>query len=201
MAARTKADPRVRQYIVPKRILWQSPDDQSVVEHSENLLKVGPGQVTLDGENVCTLRHKGKSPGVLLDFGRELHGGVQIMVAGTTGGPVRLRVCFGESASEAMSELGGPKNATNDHAIRDQTCLVPFWGTHEIGNTGFRFVRIELVDPDKYVALKGVRAVFLYRDLPYRGSFRCNDERLNRIWQTGAYTVHLEHAGLPMGRH
>jgi hypothetical protein len=27
--------------------------------------------------------------------------------------------------------------------------------------------------------------------VPYVGSFECSDERLNRIWQTGAYTVHL----------
>lgn len=104
---------------------------------------------------------------------------------------VRIRVRFGESVSEAMSELGGPKNTTNDHAVRDQTCLIPWLGTHEIGNTGFRFVRIDLVDPDSFVVLKAVRAVFLYRDLPYKGSFRCSDERLNRIWQTGVYTVHL----------
>jgi alpha-L-rhamnosidase len=31
----------------------------------------------------------------------------------------------------------------------------------------------------------------LYRDLPYLGSFRSSDERLNRIWTTGAYTAHL----------
>jgi hypothetical protein len=37
----------------------------------------------------------------------------------------------------------------------------------------------------------GLRAVSLLRDLEYKGSFRCSDERLNRIWQTGAYTVHL----------
>ena len=29
------------------------------------------------------------------------------------------------------------------------------------------------------------------RDLKYRGTFECNDERLNQIWQTGARTVHL----------
>ena len=192
LLARAKADPRVRQYLVPQRVLWQSTDDQSAVEHAENLLKTGLGQATLDNNAVCILQHKGKSAGVLLDFGQEIHGGVQIIVADTAGNkPVRLRVCFGESASEAMSELGPPKNATNDHAVRDQTCLVPWMGAHEIGNTGFRFVRVELVDPDKRIALKAVRAVFLYRDLEYLGSFRCNDERLNRIWQTGAYTVHL----------
>ena len=32
-----------------------------------------------------------------------------------------------------------------------------------------------------------------YEYLPeeYRGNFRCNDEELNRIWEVGAYTMHL----------
>lgn len=193
LAGRAVRDPRVRQYIVPKRIVWQSGDAEGSVEHAENLLKPGARQVTLDSPMApCTLRNKGKAPAILFDFGRELHGGVQLMVSGSSkGGPVRVRVRFGESASEAMSELGGKTNATNDHAIRDQTCLIPWLGTHEIGNTGFRFVRIDLVDPDSFVAIKAVRAVFIYRDLPYLGSFRSSDERLNRIWQTGAYTAHL----------
>ena len=191
-ARRAKRDPRVREYVTPKRIVWQSTEDQSAVENAENLVKARTGQVTLNATAACTLRNKGKAPAVLLDFGRELHGGLQMAVAGSSGNhAVRVRVRFGESASEAMSELGGPKNATNDHAVRDQTCLLPWLGTHEIGNTGFRFVRIDLVDPDSFVVLKAVRAIFIYRDLPYKGSFRCSDERLNRIWQTGAYTAHL----------
>jgi hypothetical protein len=48
-----------------------------------------------------------------------------------------------------------------------------------------------LIDKNSYVELKSVRAVFIYRPLEYKGSFQCSDERLNRIWQTGAYTVHL----------
>jgi hypothetical protein len=192
IAARARFDPRVRQYITPARIVWQSPDDAAAVENAKALLAQSSGQIMLETPSACTLRHKGKVPGILLDFGREIAGGVQIMVsASQKNGPTRLRVRFGESASEAMSELGGKTNATNDHAIRDQTCLVPWLGTHEIGNTGFRFVRIDLVDPNSFVSLKSVRAVFIYRDLEYKGSFRCNDERLNRIWQTGAYTVHL----------
>ncbi|WP_229253806.1 alpha-L-rhamnosidase C-terminal domain-containing protein [Dyadobacter sp. NIV53] len=39
--------------------------------------------------------------------------------------------------------------------------------------------------------LKEVRAIFEYRDIPYLGSFKSNDDRLNQIWNTGAYTVHL----------
>jgi hypothetical protein len=90
-----------------------------------------------------------------------------------------------------MSELGGAANATNDHAVRDEIIAVPWLGTIEIGNTGFRFVRLDLLEPDGFVALKSVRAIYLHRDLPRLGTFRCNDERLNRIWDTGAYTVFL----------
>jgi alpha-L-rhamnosidase len=194
--ARARPDPRVRQYIAPARILWQSRQEGAVVEKAEHLLAPDSGQVTLDNRAACILRHRGRTPGLLLDFGRELSGGLQIAVSDLTPASkesktVRLRVRFGESASEAMSELGGEDDATNDHAVRDQVCLVPWLGTQEIGNTGFRFVRLDLVDTNTFVALKAVRAVFLYRDLPYLGSFRCSDARLNRIWETGAYTVHL----------
>ncbi|MBP7053607.1 MAG: alpha-L-rhamnosidase [Phycisphaerae bacterium] len=191
MAARTDVDPRVRRYVMPARVVWHSSD--KTVEKPEALLVRRSGQVTLDASNPCVLRNgKDGQAGVLLDFGKELHGGVQIMVWHTKDNkPVRLRVRFGESVSEAMAEFGGEKNTTNDHAIRDQSVLVPWLGTAEIGNTGFRFVRIDLEGDDTFAQIKMVRAVFLYRDLPYLGSFRCSDERLNRIWQTGAYTVHL----------
>jgi alpha-L-rhamnosidase len=184
---RTVEDPRVRRYVVPRRVVWQS--DGPTVENARALLSAGSGQVTLDSRSPCIL-HEGGA--VLVDFGRELHGAVQIMVGRMKDqNPPRLRVRFGESVSEAMSDVGGEKNATNDHAVRDQSVLVPWLGTLEIGNTGFRFVRLDLQDEGRSVPLVALRAVSLMRDLEYKGSFRCNDERLNRIWDTGAYTVHL----------
>lgn len=30
-----------------------------------------------------------------------------------------------------------------------------------------------------------------YLPVEYRGAFRCNDEEVNRIWEVGAYTMHL----------
>ncbi len=186
---RVVADPRTRQYVMPSRVVWTSSAD--TVKNADVLLQRRSGQATLDASNPCILDNKTGPAAILLDFGRELHGGIQVM-AWKTGGnkPVKLRVRFGESVSEAMSDIG-TKNAVNDHAIRDQVCLVPWLGTHEIGNTGFRFVRIDLVDDNSMIQLKSVRATFLFRDIEYKGSFKCNDERLNRIWQTGAYTVHL----------
>jgi alpha-L-rhamnosidase len=64
-------------------------------------------------------------------------------------------------------------------------------GTIEIGNSGFRYVRIDLLDQGVDLPIRAVRGILRYRDLPYLGSFRSSNERLNEIWNTGAYTVHL----------
>ncbi|MDQ1914681.1 alpha-L-rhamnosidase C-terminal domain-containing protein [Paenibacillus sp. GD4] len=194
--ARVQQDPRTRYYIDPVRIIWQSKEDSSRLERTELLLAGRDGQSVLSSpmEKACILRHEGSAPGFLLDFGTELHGGVQICIAGgsnKTTRTARLRVRFGESAMEAMSELGGTTNATNNHAVRDGMFEVSFMGAEEIGNTGFRFVRIDFLDEGHFVQLLSVRAVALMQDVEYQGSFRCNDELLNRIWEAGAYTVHL----------
>jgi hypothetical protein len=104
------------------------------------------------------------------------------------GASVRIRC--GESVAETMAELG-ERGAQNDHALRDQVVKLPWLGKTTIGPSGFRFVRIDNADPKHDVQLSQVRAILTLRDVPYVGSFKCSDERLNRIWQTGAYTVHL----------
>ncbi|HET8830230.1 MAG TPA: alpha-L-rhamnosidase C-terminal domain-containing protein, partial [Pelobium sp.] len=81
--------------------------------------------------------------------------------------------------------------ATNDHAMRDFEISVPWLGKLEVGNSGFRFVRIDVVDENINLPLKEVRAIFTYRDIPYLGSFNSSDTLLNKIWNVGAYTVHL----------
>ena len=182
----TVDDPRVRRYVIPTRVVWKS--DDPATQNTEALLSAGSGQVTLENGNPCVLQEGGA---VLVDFGCQLHGGLQITVGRMKDKtPVRFRVRFAESVSEAMSDVG-EKNATNDHAVRDQSVLVPWLGAQEIGNTGFRFVRLDLEDKGREIPLVGLRAVSLMRDLEYKGSFRSSDERLNRIWKTGAYTVHL----------
>src|SRR5690606_35633030 len=113
------------------------------------------------------------------DFGKELHGGLQLVTGMMEKNvPVKVRIRFGESASEAMADIDTLLGATNDHAIRDFTVELPWLGTLDIGNTGFRFVRIDLVDPNTTLLLKEVRAIFIFRDIPYVGSFKSSDERL-----------------------
>ncbi|MDR2628274.1 MAG: alpha-L-rhamnosidase [Dysgonamonadaceae bacterium] len=187
-------DSRVRTYLTPQRIVWQYDGNGQLVQNSQGLLQSGNnGQSELTGKQVCIMRSTDNEyPSILLDFGKEIQGGLQIVTsAAGKNMPAKIRVRLGESVSEAMSRVGEEQGATNDHAMRDFTMELPWLGVAEAGNSGFRFVRIDLVQPNTTLSLKEINAIFTYRDIPYLGSFRCNDERLNRIWLTGAYTVHL----------
>lgn len=185
-------DERLRHYIFPKKILWETNDKNARVINSSALLEKRETQISLEAQNPCVLCNDGNCASVLLDFGCEIHGGIIISAWGdSTGIGAKVRVRFGESALEAMSEIGGERNATNDHANRDMIVRVGMMSMNPIGETGFRFVRIDLLSPYQQLELKTVQAVLVYRDLDYRGRFHCSDELLNRIWNTGAYTVHL----------
>ena len=83
------------------------------------------------------------------------------------------------------------KNTTNDHAIRDRVMNVGMLSACETNESGFRFVCIELLEDEALVQFKAVQGVFCYLDLDYVGSFACSDEKLTRIWNTAAYTAHL----------
>ena len=128
----------VREYISPTRIVW--------TEHGENitnieyLLREGNGQADLTNSHICVVKSTAtEHPSILLDFGRELHGGLQIVTGMPADhAPIRVRIRYGESASEAMCEIDGKNGATNDHAIRDFVTTLPWLGVREWGNSGCR---------------------------------------------------------------
>ena len=66
----------------------------------------------------------------------------------------------------------------------------------EFAQTGYRFIRIELLSDNATVKIKSVLGVFTYRDIPYLGSFRCSDGELNDIYSVAAYTCHLNMQGM-----
>ena len=197
-----RQDMMTRAYITPKRVLWQ----QGNVQGSEHLLEPNTGQADLAGSNMCFMQStKDETASIILDFGRELHGGIKLVISSASAANFDMRLRFGESVSETCSELvsNNPADvkgneygqdakytATNDHATRDLTLTVPRYGQIELGSTGYRFVRIDLLSEGS-LWLKEATAVFRYRNIPYLGTFRCSDDRLNEIWTTGAYTVHL----------
>ena len=172
--------------IQPVRVVWQS---EAGVANAGNLLKPKRGQALLKEIDPPLVLAPGA--GLVLDFGIQISGNVELFTTMTRKKDMpAVRVRLGESVAETMTELG-ERGAQNDHALRDQTVQVPWLGKTTIGPSGFRFLRIDNADKVLPLELSEVRAILQLRDIPYLGSFRSSDDRLNRIWQTGAYTVHL----------
>lgn len=167
------------EYIVPERIIISEN-----CERPHLLLEDTPCQATFGNSDVFVLKAGGF---VVLDFGEELHGGAVITVRAVKAG-VKMRVVFGESVTEAMSNVG-ERGATNDHSLRDIVMEAVVLSTHRVGATGFRFLKLEGIDGD--VEISCVKAAFVYLDAPIRGSFESDDERFNKIWKTAVRTTHL----------
>ncbi len=156
------------------------------VTNAEALLQEKRLQIGLKEVNTVTV--KGKAS-IILDFGKELSGGARLLVSGISGKKdVRLR--FGESVGEVCADLG-QKNATNDHAVRDMTVRLTDLSDMTFGQTGFRFLRVDTLHRTTRLHLKTVVAAVDTHTRPEDGSFVCDDESVNKIWNTAAYTLRL----------
>ena len=182
--------------IYPVRIIWMSDNSGKYVVNSDNLLNSFSDQLSVSDNKYTELMSSDThQASILLDFGKEIYGGVKISSAiRDCKDPVKLRIRFGESVTEAMCDINipdNPQNPTNEHSLRDFTISAPWLGTVQCGNSGFRFVRIDLVDKDVKYNLRNISVVSIIRDDEQKGSFCSDNERINRIWETGVYTVKL----------
>ncbi len=115
------------------------------------------------------------SPEVLLDFGQEVAGRIQVRGAGGT-----VLIGTGESRGEA---LRGPWGGWHSFSLNtDQTESTPY--------SAFRYAAVQFSGPGP-IRLNRLRLDFKYYPVKYRGAFACSDPLLTKIWYTGAYTSHL----------
>lgn len=126
----------------------------------------------------CTVNKNGY---LLLDFGKEMAGGVKIVTSVMERAKIRLR--FGESVSECCG------NPDADHAFHDAELLIPGYASCDFGNTGFRFIRIDVLSGT--LKLINIIAICEMKELDKIGSFSSSDNRLNEIYNTAVHTVHL----------
>lgn len=166
------------RYITPVKIF------QSNCTSAENLLIPKPRQI---GHNEPCLTKITAGEYVALDFGIELNGGARIITYRGNGSKVRLR--FGESISEAYSELGGERNATNDYSLRDFTVELRHQSDMTFGNTGFRFLRLDILEGE--VQIKNVYATNRMLELPCIYEYRGNDLLIKDIFVAAKRTIDL----------
>ncbi|HEY3780634.1 MAG TPA: alpha-L-rhamnosidase C-terminal domain-containing protein [Fimbriimonadaceae bacterium] len=112
--------------------------------------------------------------GVVVDFGKELTGRVQINAEFA----VQLQIGTGESSSEAIVR---PWTTTTVDISPDK----PGYSTY----TACRYAALIFPASEKKVNIK-VSYDHLYYPVEYKGSFDCSDPLLTKIWYTGAYTAH-----------
>lgn len=160
----------------------------SGVDNSNLLLHDNPKCVSFKTEPCVIFGKKGAF--VLLDFGKEICGGIRIITRMIQGADNTLiRITFGESVTEACSSVND-STATNDHSPRDFTAILSTLSDLTFGATGFRFVRIELTDDTPLHIFN----VFAESTEPYfkrEAYIKTSDTELNKIIDTAAYTLRL----------
>ena len=95
-------DTRVRETIFPSKIVKVF----GKVQNAEALLQEKPLQITTYEPLFATLTNDGEErAGVLLDFGKELHGSLRVLTHKSIGATSEnVRITLGESVAEALSD-------------------------------------------------------------------------------------------------
>ena len=134
--------------------------------------------------------------GILYDFGRETFG---YLVFEHLEGTGRLLVYYGESAEEAQDkqycetlDAFDFKDGKMADLSTNTICSVD---TNE-GNVSFttpnsKAYRYVYIETEGGVAFKDLSMQYEYLPVDIRGTFRCNDEMVNKMWDIGIYTLHL----------
>ena len=131
--------------------------------------------------------------GELVDFGKETFGFIRLHGLKGNG---EINLYYGESPEEAqdtercetLDKLSLAQGKATDLALNATT------DTDEAGcctlsnSKAFRYVYVE---KSAGVSIERISMLYEYLPVEYRGAFRCNDEELNKIWDIGAYTMHL----------
>lgn len=172
--------------ILKENIMPSAIKQMQNISGSEELLIEKSTCVSFQGTHCAEFTQKGAY--IILDFGKELCGGLRIVTRAVEG-TAEMRITFGESLSESCSDIG-EKNATNDHSPRDITVKVASMSDLTFGQTGFRFARIELLS-DKPVLVRNIFAVSTLPFFEREAVITTSDEELNRIIETAAYTLKL----------
>ena len=181
ISADRKQRRELREDFLPVRIV-----KSEGMENPEGLLIPRPASVSF--QTAGWTGFDGAGSYIVLDFGKELCGGIRMVIRGSNG-PARWRLTFGESLSEALSVIG-EKNATNDHSPRDFEVITSSMSDVTFGQTGFRFVRVELLSSSQSV-LQSIFAVSYLPLFEREAKIVTNDELLNDIIKTAIYTLKL----------
>ncbi len=129
----------------------------------------------VEAQKAAKIDRKGNS--IFVDFGKETFGYIKLEGLKGKG---NVHFYFGESPVEA---------ADTAHSELADKITVDQQGDYTFdGSRAFRYVNIVCDGP---VSIDNVSMLYEYSPVEQRGSFKCSDEEINKIWDVAAYTLHL----------
>ncbi len=180
-----------REIFPPVRIM----KSEGAIKSPQGLLTLGTTQAFV-GEPVAPVMKVSGKGYVVLDFGKEFRGGIRIITGNSVTNDknyILIRVRFGESVNECMAEMG-EKNAGCDHSPRDIETKIVSFSTARIGDTGFRFVRIDFLE-EVDSEIRDILTDAEILDLPTQYEYKGCDPLLLDIFKTAKRTIDLCAAG------
>jgi len=115
---------------------------------------------------------------MFVDFGKETFGYIKL---NGLKGKGRVSMYFGESPEEAKD--------TARCELSDKIDVDQNGGDFTFsGSRAFRYVTIYY---DDNISINDVSMLYEYSPVKQRGSFKCSDQEVNKIWNVSAYTLHL----------
>ena len=86
-----------RKYLTADRIVWTSDPSGKFIQNAENILIAGIGQADMNqGKYLTLISDKESKPGLVLDFGKEIQGGIEIVTTIHNSNPAgKLRIRLG----------------------------------------------------------------------------------------------------------
>ena len=177
----------MREYLLPTRVIAgdKIANEDTLFIHKGLYATINYNQ----NEWNQYLKMDGLGAYIILDFGKEMHGGIRVMTNWITNAECRVRLRFGESLGEVNSSIG-EKNAKNAHSPRDFETMFCAYADMTLGQTGFRFVRIDLLE-EKYIYFKNIFCENIILDETPIYIYQGQDERIKEIFETAKRTVDL----------
>ncbi len=138
-----------------------------------------PSQFVLPVREQTAVSNEKGTNSMLVDFGKETFGFIKLHGLKGKG---KLSVYYGESKEEALSTEHCEtldRVEVNSTEKKDQTMEL---------SKAYRFVNVQY---DDGVTLDSVSMLYEYADVKEQGSFTCNDEEINNIYEVSKYTFEL----------
>jgi len=150
-----------------------------------------PSKYKLATEPMSAVKREKKNDGELIDFGKETFGFIQMK--GLTGNG-KVNIYYGESPEEALDtkfcetldRLNVTGSSVTDEALNASSMPAEIYTFSN--SKAFRYVYIT---KDAGVNYQDVSMLYEFKPETRKGSFKCSDEEVNRMWEVGAYTMQL----------